>query len=63
MGGGRALKGGSSAEFALRRLGLCRCLWMAAGNASTDGQCCNLHVQSGFGVDQYLLYQYNMREC
>lgn len=49
MGGGRALSGGSSAEFALRRLGLCRCLWRckAAGNTSTEGQFCNLHVHWG----------------
>ena len=45
MGGGRALRGGSSADLALPMLGLCRwrCLCNAAGRASTDGQFCSLH--------------------
>lgn len=45
MGGGRVLRGGSSAELALRRLGFCKWRWRcrAAGIASIDGQFCNLY--------------------
>lgn len=48
MGGGRVRRGGSSAELALRRLGLCklRCRWRAAGIASIDGQFCSLYHTS-----------------
>lgn len=45
MGGGRALRGGRSADLALAMLGRCRylCRCSAAGSASTDGQFCNLY--------------------